>query len=252
MLRKDRVKPTHYPILPFHFLRCAQLASSIIVAGVMSYFLRELQQDHYRLPWTFLLLLTVTVLTLLSLTGTIVLHCCYGLNPILNLGLNSVLFVLWALGFALLTWWSSSTLSHVCNRANWDTETGVSICRIYKALFSFALLGVLSTLLALALDVHVYRGSTRRGKFTALQNMDSKRNNNHEGDGVAGPIGEYGVGGYDARESNPNPMAASNNRQRQRGGEGYALPEEQFAYDEDTTYQGAAGQVGRRSIEDRI
>lgn len=51
-------------------------------------------------------------------------------------------------------------------------------------------------------------------------------------------------------EANPNPTAR--NQHRQRGGDGYALPEEQFAYEEDTTYHGAGGQVGRRSTEDRL
>lgn len=48
---------------------------------------------------------------------------------------------------------------------------------------------------------------------------------------------------------NPNPAALRD--ERQRGGEGYAVPEEQFGY-EDTTYAGAGGQVGRRSVEERM
>ncbi|KAF2728411.1 hypothetical protein EJ04DRAFT_504099 [Polyplosphaeria fusca] len=235
MFRKDRVKPTHYPFLPFHILRSAQLVSSIIVAGIMFYFLRELSQAHYRLPWTFLLLLTVSLLTIVFLTATIVLHCCYGLNPILNLGLNSLLFILWAVGFALLAWWTSSTLSHVCNRANWDTNMGISICRVYKALFSFALLGLLSTLLALVLDVYVYRGANKRGKFTALQGMNEKRDIG-EGDHV--------VAFNEDHESNPNPMAVKKNKkEKKRGGDGYEAVGGQF-YDEDTAYQGASEQHG--------
>ncbi|KAF2472337.1 uncharacterized protein BDR25DRAFT_302579 [Lindgomyces ingoldianus] len=250
--RKDRVKPTHYPVLPFHILRTAQLVSSIVVASVMSYFLWELKHDHYRLPWTFLLLLTVSLLTIFALTATIVLHCCCGLNPILNLVLNSVLAILWTLGFALLSWWSSGTLSHVCNRKNWDNETGVSICRIYKALFAFSLLGFLSTLLALGLDVRTHRSTTRRGKYNAMQTMESKR-------AFDAPDNVLTLEGP---ESNPNPSAAAAAKKKPKRGEreGYAVPDEQFAYDdderererEDTSYHGAAGQVGRRSVEERI
>lgn len=58
MARKDRVKPTHYPFLSFHIIRCVQLVSSIVVASVMSYFLHELAQDGFRLPWTFILVRT--------------------------------------------------------------------------------------------------------------------------------------------------------------------------------------------------
>lgn len=53
--RKDRVKPTPYPFLWFHLPRSAQLVSSLVVAGIMSYFLRELSRDGYTLPWTFIL-----------------------------------------------------------------------------------------------------------------------------------------------------------------------------------------------------
>lgn len=52
---KDRTKPTHYPFLPFHLLRSAQLVSSVIVAGIMAYFLWQLDHENYSLPWTFIL-----------------------------------------------------------------------------------------------------------------------------------------------------------------------------------------------------
>ncbi|KAF2242212.1 hypothetical protein BU26DRAFT_524402 [Trematosphaeria pertusa] len=276
MARKDRVKPTHYPVLPFHAIRCAQLVSSIIVASIMSYFMWELQHDNYGLPWTFILvhkpplpsssafhpflhsplstlhsnpptktspqLLTVSLLTLLALSTTIVLHCFYGLNPLLNTLLNAALLTLWAVSFALLSWWSSGTLAHVCNRANWDSDIGISICRIYKALFSFSLFGLVATLLALVLDVHVQRGANRRGRFAKLQLLDNKREFDGGIDGAELVMTE--------REANPNPMARG--ARARRGGEGYALPEEQFAYDEDTGYHGAGGQVGRRSLGERF
>jgi len=181
-------------------------------------------------------LLSVSLLTLLSLTTTIVLHCFYGLNPVLNTLLNSLLALLWAVSFSLLSWWSSGTLSHVCSRDNWDSEVGISVCRLYKALFSFSLLGLVATLVALILDVHVQRQATARGRFQQIGLV--------AGDGKGGRVAGHGRG----HEVNPNPSAA-----RQRGtGEGYALPEEQFAYGDDTTYHGAAGQVGRRSVEGRI
>lgn len=119
---------------------------------------------------------------------------------------------------------------------------GVSVCRLYKALFSFALFGLVSTLLALLLDLRVQRSATKMGRFQQLQVLgggDGKRSRD-----------EHAHGEY---EANPNPIAARrNNVQLQRGGEGYALPEEQFAYEDDMAYQGAAGQVGRRSLEERI
>jgi len=174
-MARDRVKPTHYPFVPFHLLRSAQLVSALIVASIMLYFLWHLTHDHYRLPWTFILLLAVSLLTILSLSTTIVLHCCCGLNPRLNVCLNGCLLVLWSVGFALLSWWSSGTLSHVCNKSNWEDETGIMVCRIYKALFAFTLLGFVSTFAAALLDVFVFRRATTRGKYNQMQNFDEKK-----------------------------------------------------------------------------
>ncbi|KAJ4983678.1 hypothetical protein SVAN01_10836 [Stagonosporopsis vannaccii] len=230
-----RVKPTPYPFLLFHSLRSFQLISSLVVAVIMSYFLRELSANNYSLPWTFILLLAVSLLTLLSLTWTIVLHIRHGLNPSLNLCLNGVLAALWAVSFALLSWWSASTLSSACAVKNWESDVGTSVCRTYKALFSFALLGLLGTMASLGLDVHVLRAATGRGRFISLKMGGGKREGD---DGV-----DEGIW-----DSNPNPAAL---RGVQRGGDGYALPEEQFGY-ADTGYAGAGGQMGRRSVEERL
>lgn len=140
--RRARTKPTAYPFLPFHIIRSIQLVSALVVSAVMGYFLSELSRDNYRLPWTFLLLLAVSVLTVLSLTATIILHFFYGLNPRLNTVLNAVLVVLWGLAFGLLTRWTSGTLAHVCKKDDWDNDMGMMVCRVYKALFSFTLFGL--------------------------------------------------------------------------------------------------------------
>ncbi|CAE7212775.1 hypothetical protein P3342_012435 [Pyrenophora teres f. teres] len=235
---RNRVKPTAYPSLPFHSIRTCQLLSAIVVSGILFYFLRELAHGEYHLPWTFILLMTVSILTMLSLLITILLHFYHGLNPILNVVLNAALTLLWSLGFVLLAWWCRGTLAHVCNTNNWESDTGVSVCRMYKALFSFALLGLVMTLAALALDIRVMRRARVRGVFEPVDTRG----------GGAGKEGEA-MGGEREMELCENPMAAA--RTRQRAGEGYAVPEEQFGYD-DLAYQGAAGQVGRRSMEGRI
>ena len=177
--------------------------------------------------------MAVALLTLVSLAITIVLHCCYGLNPTLNIIINSGLALLWAVAFSLLSWYSSGTLSHVCNQEQWDDDLGISVCRLYKALFSFSLFGLLSTIMALILDVHVQRQAVVRGRFQAIGMI--------AGDGKSGR--SEGI------ESNPNPSAS---RQHGRGGAGYSLPEEQFAYGDDTGYHGAAGHAERRSLEGRM
>lgn len=162
----------------------------------------------------------------------------------LNTLLNSALALLWSVSFSLLAWWSSGTLTHVCNIDNWDNDLGLHVCRLYKALFSFSLLGMVATLLALVLDVHVQRQASARGRFVQLDMLG--------GDGKSSAhLEESAMGGHGDLEANPNPVAAGTNGRQKRGGEGYALPEEQYTYD-DTTYHGAAGQVERRSVEERL
>ena len=69
-------------------------------------------------------------------------HLMTGLNPRLNLVMNGALFFLWALGFSMLSYWAWGTMSHDCSVANWRDSVGVMVCQIYKALFSFSLLGL--------------------------------------------------------------------------------------------------------------
>lgn len=195
----------------------------------------------YEMPFKYLLrshltrlqLLAVSILTIVSLTTTIVLHCFYGLNPILNTLLNAALTLLWAVSFSLLSWWTSGTLSHVCDNDNWENDVGVSVCRLYKALFTFSLLGLFSTIMALVLDVHVQRQAVARGRFQqiGLVSADAKTGQT-----------------VDGQRSSSNSSAAK----QTRGGEGYAVPDEQFAYGDDTTYQGAARQLGHKSVEQRL
>lgn len=190
----------------------------------MIFFIDALARDRYRLPVTFVLLLVVSILTILAVTITTALHCLYGLSPSLNTTLNSVLAVLWLVAFGLLSWWSSATLNHVCNAESWESGLGISVCRLYKALFSFALLSSLATLLALLLDIRTQRKSSTRGVFQHVDTLDK--------DSTA--RGHAGIRDVDV---NSNPVALREERAVRAAG--YALPGEQFTY-EDTAYHGAS------------
>ena len=77
-----------------------------------------------------------------ALTITILLHCFIGLNARLNIAINACLAVLWAVSWSLLTWYMSGTLANVCDIEHWNEDVGVMVCRIYKALFTFTLVGL--------------------------------------------------------------------------------------------------------------
>lgn len=94
-----------------------------------------------------------------ALAVTIVLHCCVGLKPDFNIAVNGFLALIWAVSWALLTWWMSPTLTHYCDVEHWQEDAGIMVCRIYKALFAFAFLGLYVAFLS-------PRGNTLFGDLT--------------------------------------------------------------------------------------
>jgi len=241
--RGVRTAPSHYPRIPFHAIRFFQLISSLIVGAIMCYFIWHLTHDHWATPWTFIWLTTASLFSITALAFTIILHCFTGLNPRLNVYINGLLTLLWALSWSLLTWYMSGTLANMCDIDHWNEDVGIMVCRIYKALFTFTLVGLVSTLAALALDIYVYRQQTRRGIYR-LQNLDQKS----RPEATRGPFtddGGYGEGGPAAepRESEaweaPRPSIGP---YAERAGDksieqqGYTVPEAQFGYD--TGYHG--------------
>ena len=199
----------------------------------------------------------MSLFTVLALCVTIVLHCCFGLNPRFNLFLNSVLLVPWTVGFALLSWWSSGTLTHVCNVDNWHDDVGIMVCRIYKALFAFALLGFVSTVGALALDIIVYRRHTRLGVYNPMQDIpENKRRISTYDPRTSSPFGSRALdtdgaghhGAYSDRDYATSAADLGNHatatavKEAPQRPDGYAVPEGQFGYD--TSYRGVHGVKG--------
>jgi len=242
--RRAKTAPSHYPRVPFHGIRFFQLISSLIVGAIMLFFIWHLTHDHWRTPWTFIWLTSASLFSVAALFFTIILHCCIGLNPRLNIAINSFLTLLWLLSWSLLTWYiqMSGTLANVCDKAHWHEDTGIMVCRIYKALFTFTLLGLLSTLAALCLDIYVRRQQTRRGIYK-LHDLDSK----HRPEATRGPFTDEDAQyasrdlheprdseAWEAPRPSMGPYAEQGDKQMQQ--QGYAVPEQQFDYD--TGYQG--------------
>ncbi|OQO13247.1 hypothetical protein B0A48_01475 [Cryoendolithus antarcticus] len=251
-----KTAPSVYPRIPFHGLRAVQLLSSVIVGGIMSYFMYHLTHDHWPTPWTFIFLMASSLFSIAALTFTICLHCFVGLKSDLNIGINGFNALLWTLSWSLLTWYMSPTLKHTCDVENWREDVGIMVCRIYKALFAFAFLGMISTIAALLLDFYVRGQSNRRGIYK-LHDLDSKASRPRP-EAPAGPFTDpssatYGSGGlaepreseaWDAPRMSMGPYSEEKNARSgdlgleglRRGG--YGAPEEQHLYAEDTGYHG--------------
>lgn len=163
LFTRAKTAPSTYPRVVFHGIRFGQLLASAVVGGIMSYFIYQLTHDRWDTPWTFIWvclnlswksgalrtnaddgtqLTAASLFSIAALLVTIILHCCVGLTSRLNLAVNGFLLVLWAVSWSLLTWFMSPTLANMCDVEHWHEDTGIMICRIYKALFAFTLLGL--------------------------------------------------------------------------------------------------------------
>ncbi|KAL9087536.1 MAG: hypothetical protein Q9165_006647 [Trypethelium subeluteriae] len=126
--------------------------------------------------------------------------------------INAALAVIWVVGFSLLAWWTTqSTLRHVCNVTNWTDDTGIMVCRLYKSLFSFALFGLVSTLLAFSLDMYVRQRTTRRGVYHNMSPIDAKKSANVN----AYPVPSTAASTTNPFSDPPNPFSDHNAMLRQ-------------------------------------
>ncbi|KAG9228162.1 hypothetical protein BJ875DRAFT_260129 [Amylocarpus encephaloides] len=160
-------QPSPYPRWPFHGLRAAQLISSITVSGIMCYFMYYLRAERFTIPWTFIVLLSVSLATIVSLTVTIILYNFTFLSPRYNLITNGGISAIWAMGFGMLSWSisTSNVLAKACTGSIWGGDAGAAVCRDYKALWSMTLVGTVATFSALTLDFSTWKKTASRGAY---------------------------------------------------------------------------------------
>jgi hypothetical protein len=189
MRSKPSVKPSAYPALPFHAIRFFSFLSSIVVGAILALFIYHLHADGFKLPYSFLVvsthipqkntpngiqnltnhqLLIAAALSLLNILLTTLIHCSCGLSPKLSITANAILLILWAISLGLICWSLSGTITTSCTTTYWGNSTGVSVCRSYKALFTFTIIGLVAHIAALWLDIIVRRRQNRFGTYGAM------------------------------------------------------------------------------------
>ncbi|KAL4804513.1 hypothetical protein BDV18DRAFT_143317 [Aspergillus unguis] len=170
-MRRKSVKPSEYPALPFHIVRFILFISSLIVAIILAVFAYRLHSTDQKFPWAFLILIIAAFLSLVNLSLSTIVHCCYGLSPRLSLITNSIVFIVWAVAFILFAWSVSHTILTTCNATYWATSTGIAVCHIFKALFAFTIIGAAGLIASIILDVVAYRRETRLGEYDPMAAM---------------------------------------------------------------------------------
>ncbi|KAJ5129562.1 uncharacterized protein N7515_005601 [Penicillium bovifimosum] len=167
-MRSPSVKPSAYPPIPFHTIRFLIFLSSIVTGVILAVFTYHLHTDGYKLPYSFIVLLVSSALSLLNILLTTIIHCTRSLSTKLSLTTNLLLTILWSVSLALMTWSLAHTITTSCNNVFWGNATGIAVCRAYKALFAFNALGVAAYLAAVWLDIVVRRRQTRLGAYDAM------------------------------------------------------------------------------------
>ncbi|KAE8409695.1 hypothetical protein BDV37DRAFT_236658 [Aspergillus pseudonomiae] len=189
------VKPSAYPAIPFHAIRAVGFISTLVVGIILAVFIYNLHQGGFKLPWAFLVLLIAVILSLLNYVLTTITHCCYGLSPRLSLLSNTICLLLWLISLGLLSWSMSQTILTTCNATYWATSTGITVCRIYKALFAFTVLANISYIAAIALDVIVRRRQTRLGEYDPMASnvaLNDYKMHDRSSSALSGGMGPYG------------------------------------------------------------
>lgn len=142
---------------------------------------------------------------------------------------------MWTTGLGLLGWNVVGTLSHSCSSANWGSSAGMMICRTYKALFAFALLGALSTLALVVLDIGARKRQKRTGQYDQMKDgsIDEKPSENAFSSGALGRDHDTQLEPWQSAGQAPidyDLPGASRERIRSQHF-GYVSPSEQIHYD---------------------
>jgi hypothetical protein len=184
---KMKTAPSHYPQPLFRALQALQLLCALAVTVIMVWFIYHLRDSSIAVPWKFIFvfppfcfnllpnkltstqLVTTSLFTLLALTANIVLYLPTAPPPLYNALYNSLLLVLWTAAFGILAVAMKWTLQRTCVLSDWDTDAGMTVCKVYKALFAFALAELPITFLALCLDLVVRRQERVSGVYVRTE-----------------------------------------------------------------------------------
>ena len=97
------------------------------------------------------------------------------MTPRTSMIINGLTFILWIIGLSIITAKiGSMVLGHTCAMPMWATEMGVMVCRIYKALYSFIVIGTASSGASFILDISVSSEVSKRGMYHEMKDEGKK------------------------------------------------------------------------------
>lgn len=133
-----RKQPMQWPACAFFAIKGSQTFSCLFVLAIMALFAYHLKKDNYPIPWQFLSLAVISVLSLFNVLVTTVLFCCRALNPLFVMTVEVILSILWAFCAGALGKGMGGNIVRSC--ALWKTVQGITVCHLFKSVFSFTLI----------------------------------------------------------------------------------------------------------------
>lgn len=167
-LDSKKKRESFYNKYAFHGVRLLSFISAIIVGAILTSFAITLWSSDYNIPWTFLLAVIASYLTVICWVLSMLIMCCTPAHPILNLVFNAPLSALWIASSGIIIYNLLGTLSRSCSVSNWGNSDGIAICNIYKLMFSACIFATLSQLALVVLDVIARRDQNRSGRYTKM------------------------------------------------------------------------------------
>jgi hypothetical protein len=188
-------------------------------------------------------MLAASLLSFIHLVISAVLFCCARLSPLLNMIVGGTVLVIWTIGCALLIWNMYGALGHSCSKTNWANDDGMMICRIYKALFSFVVIGWLSLIALIIIDVRAKRTQSARGKYDKMMDdKDIKLDSlNHSRNTSTADV-PYGIDNYQDRpntvsnQRHSSPYGSDREQVRVNDFQQYQAPPQQTRYESANYY----------------
>ena len=193
---KPRNQPSPYPFPTTYILAVSSLISSLITFIILAYFSYYLRMDNMTVPVQFVFvrrpfsyfflrpyskinkrshtnnaqLLVASLVSILTVTFTTSTHIFRTMTPRTSMIINGLAFILWIIGLSIITAKiGSMVLGHTCAMPMWATEMGVMVCRIYKALYSFIVIGTASLGASVILDISVSNEVSKRGMYREMK-----------------------------------------------------------------------------------
>jgi len=187
---KDKVAaPSSYQRIFFHFIQKLQLFSSFVAFVILAYFISKLRGSHIPVPWSFTIQFIVSVLSTAALSFEAIRNWPTAPPSNQNLIANGVLISLWALALGLLINSTKATMMTACSVQTWNNATGMMVCRLYKALFSFEIIAISMSIFAFAFVFFTLKTTTASGVYirTANPNLAGVHEDDSEYRGLTAP-----------------------------------------------------------------